>query len=274
MITEAEILPGPVPAGRVSVIVPFRDQGSLVRRCLRSLRGSTRPFETVLVDNGSREPRLLRWLTRTRRVVVRCDEPFNFSRLCNAGARASSGDWLLFLNNDIEALTPDWIERMLSLTSVAGVGVVGATLVYPDGGVQHAGLFPDAEGRWIHAHRHQPVSLSHLARPRLVPAVSAACLLIGRATFEALSGFDEQLPLTYNDVDLCLRAARRGWKTALSPYARLIHYEGLTRGFSDDTPGKDHLADLRDFPSGVTAWPGLISTESDLLSASVRKKAD
>ncbi|MGL4553997.1 MAG: glycosyltransferase family 2 protein, partial [Gemmataceae bacterium] len=145
--SEQEIGPGPVPPGRVSVIIPFRDQGALLRACLRSLRGSTRPFETVLVDNGSREPSLVRMLGRTRRTVVRLDEPFNFSRLCNAGARAAAGDWLLFLNSDTEALTADWIDRLLALAGLPDVGVVGATLVYPDGGVQHAGLFPDAEGR-------------------------------------------------------------------------------------------------------------------------------
>ncbi|MGL4555344.1 MAG: glycosyltransferase family 2 protein, partial [Gemmataceae bacterium] len=99
--------------------------------------------------------------------------------------------------------------------------------------------------------------------PRLVPAVSAACLLIARDKFEALGGFDERLPVTYNDVDLCIRAGHRGWKTALSPHARLLHYEGLTRGFGDDTPGRGHLAGLREFPTGAGAWPGSTSTASD-----------
>jgi O-antigen biosynthesis protein len=266
-----EIEPRPPAPGRVSVILPFRDQGSLLRACLRSLRGSTRPFQTVLVDNGSTEPKLLRFLEMTRRTVIRRDEAFNFSRLCNAGARAATGDWLLFLNNDTEALAPDWIDHLLSLVR-PDVGIVGATLVYPDGGIQHAGLYPDAEGRWIHAHRHQPASLSQLSRPRLVPAVSAACLLIGRDTFDALGGFDESLPVTYNDVDLCIRAGHKGWKTALSPHARLIHYEGLTRGFSDDAPGNEHLAGRSGFPTGAGAWPGLNSTASDSPSGSARSR--
>jgi GT2 family glycosyltransferase len=271
---ERVLAPGDVPPGLVSVIVPFRDQYSLLRACLRSLRGSARVSEIILVDNGSQHPRMRQYLQRTRHTVVSLPEPFNFSRLCNAGAGVASGEWLLFLNNDTEALHPDWIEQMLRLAVHPDVGPVGATLVYPDGSIQHAGLHPDSAGRWVHVHRHQPAHAPALAHSRTVPAVSAACLLIHREKWDRLGGFNECLPVTYNDVDFCLRARQNGWKTAICAQARLIHYEGLTRGFSGDSPGSAHLAHLAAFPTGAGAWPESISNVSDSPSASEKKKAD
>src|SRR5262249_55825976 len=158
---------------------------------------------------------------RNRAVVLRRPAPFNFSWLCNEGARAASGDWLLFLNNDTEVINADWIEHLLALAGRPDVGIVGATLVYPDGGIQHAGLHPGPSGHWSHVHRGEPADLPALARPRIVPAVTGACLLIGRGKFGELGGFDESLPVTYSDVDLCIRAGHRGWRTALTPFARL-----------------------------------------------------
>lgn len=278
-VVEPPVEPGPLPGGRVSVIVPFRDQRELLRGCVRGVRASSYPdVELVLVDNGSRDERLLRDLDRMHRrgraVVLRRDAAFNFSWLCNEGARAASGDWLLFLNNDTEVIHPDWIEPMLALAGRPEVGVVGATLVYPDGNIQHAGLHAGPGGRWLHTHHGEPADAAHLSRPRLVTAVTGACLLIGRGKFGELGGFDESLPVTYSDVDLCNRAGLRGWRTALTPFARLIHYEGLTRGFSDDAPGEQHLAVLDRFPAGAEAWPESNSTALGSPSASADRKAD
>jgi GT2 family glycosyltransferase len=242
---------GGADCGRVSVIIPFKDRPELLRTCLRSLRrtcpGGT---ELVLVDNGSRQRRTRHYLRRLRErgeaVVARWPGPFNFSRLCNEGARRAGGDYLLFLNNDTEALIPGWLERLVRLACRPEVGVVGATLVYPDDTVQHAGLFPDAAGRWVHAGRGLPASA--LPGVRAVPAVTGACLLIRRRLFAELGGFDERLPVTYGDVDLCRRAAGRGLLVLVTPHARLIHYEGLSRGFSGDEPGRGHLTALARFP--------------------------
>src|SRR5262249_20185600 len=129
---------------RVSIIIPFKDQLDLLRGCLRSLRRSTyRNYEVVLVDNGSEEPATRRYLERARlrRRVVGCPGPFNFSWLCNEGARRARGEFLVFLNNDTEVLTPDWLQRLLVVACRPDVGVVGATLLYPDRTIQHAGLF-------------------------------------------------------------------------------------------------------------------------------------
>ncbi|MBY0456419.1 MAG: glycosyltransferase family 2 protein [Gemmataceae bacterium] len=236
----------PVPDARVSVVIPFRDRHELLANCLRSLKRSTFPsVELVLVDNGSTDPRTDRLLARVRRRpdvrAVTCSGPFNFSRLCNAGAHAATGDHLVFLNNDVEVLTPDWLERMLALGADPAVGVVGATLLYPDRTIQHAGLLPRSDGMWVHAHRGLPAThpgdAGELRETRSVPAVTAACLLVRRNLFERVGGFDENLPLTFNDVDFCRRVRAIGRKVLVTPRARLIHYEGLSRGFAVDAPG-------------------------------------
>jgi GT2 family glycosyltransferase len=241
------------PRGRVSIVIPFRDQLDLLRGCLRSLRKTCyQDREIILVNNGSAEARTLRYLDRQRgKVGVRVldrPEPFNFSRLCNRGARAARGDYLLFLNNDTEALSRDWLERLLRLACREEVGVVGATLLYPDGTIQHAGLFPRADRTWVHGYRglrpDEPGEQGELGLVRTVPAVTGACLLIRRELFEAVGGFDERLPLTFNDVDLCRRVRALGKLVVVSPHARLLHFEGLSRGFSSDVPGVGHLVAL------------------------------
>jgi len=242
------------PAGTVSVLIPFKDRLELLRHCLRSLRRSTyRPREIILIDNGSTSPRMRRYLARlqsrgadipvcqartnacpTR--VISCLGPFNFSRLCNPGARHATGDYLLFLNNDVEVLTPDWLQRMLELAGHTAIGIVGATLLYPDGTLQHAGIFPRSDGQWLHAHRGLPQSCvgdsGELLKARAIPAVTGACLMIRRDLFTDLGGFAEEYPVTFNDVDLCCRVRQRGLKVAITPHARLWHFESLSRGYA------------------------------------------
>jgi GT2 family glycosyltransferase len=234
--------PSATPSGLVSIVLPFRDAAGLLRRCLRSLRRSTYPGrELVLVDNGSRSPRLRRWLDRQEARgearVVRDPSPFNFSRLCNAGAAVARGDWLLFLNNDTEVITPDWLERMLAVAGRDDVAITGAGLYYPDGTAQHLGMALDTSGRWAHPHRGTPRAEVErhpwLGKPRAVAAVTGACLLLRAELFRRLGGFDEALPVEGNDTDLCLRASRLG-KVAIVPEAQLLHYEGVSRGCGQD----------------------------------------
>src|SRR5207247_2237957 len=128
---------------KVSILIPFKDHPGLLRNCLRSLRrGSYRRLEILLLDNGSATPQMRRYLGHMKRRrgfrVIACPGPFHFSQICNRGAHQARGDYLLFLNNDVEVLTADWLEQMLRLAEHPRVGVVGATLLYPDGTIQHA----------------------------------------------------------------------------------------------------------------------------------------
>ena len=234
-----------VPGARVSIVIPFRDRPELLRNCLRSLRKSTfRRYEIVLVDNGSEDPRTGRLLTRFGARddvrIVSGPGPFNFARLCNAGAAAATGDHLLFLNNDTEVLTRDWLERLLALAADPAVGAVGATLLYPDRTIQHAGILPRSDGMWVHPYRGRPADDpgdgGELRTVRTVPAITAACMMVRRDLFDNVGGFDEQFPVTLNDVDLCRRIRARGRLVVVTPHARLFHYEGLSRGYTIDPP--------------------------------------
>ncbi len=231
------------PLGSVSLIIPFKDRLALLRDLLQSLSGSTyRRFEILLVDNGSTCPRMGKYLEKLKgkkRIrVINDPEPFNFSRLCNFGAQHARGDYLLFMNNDMEVLTPDWLEQLLELAGHPQIGVVGATLLYPDGTLQHAGIAPQSETQWVHVYRGLPADFpgerGELLEVRSVPAVTGACLLIRKKLFQNLGGFREDLPVTYNDVDLCCRARREGFLVAITPHARLLHFESLSRGYSLD----------------------------------------
>jgi GT2 family glycosyltransferase len=169
---------------------------------------------------------------------MRIDEVFNFSKLCNAAAAAARGDYLLFLNNDTEVLSPDWLDQLLLVAGQERVGIVGATLLYPDRTIQHAGLAED-HGVWRHTHRglrlDDPEAPAEPRQVRTVPAVSAACLLIGRKLFHEMGGFDERFAVTHNDVDLCQRVWDRGLLVAMTPHAKLLHYESLSRGYATES---------------------------------------
>lgn len=225
----------PIPPTTISIIIPFKDDLPLLATCLKSLRRSTHvQREIILVDNGSHEQRtarfLERWLKRREGCVLSRPAPFNFSWLCNEGAKQAKGDVLLFLNNDTEVIGRDWLEQMLLVLATPHIGVVGATLLYPDGTLQHAGL-EETPGGWSHPHRGQPAAVAG-TEVRTVSAVTGACLMIRREVFWELVGFDERLPVTMNDVDLCVRARQQGWLAAVTPHARLLHYESMARGYS------------------------------------------
>jgi O-antigen biosynthesis protein len=231
----------PSPAPLVSVIIPTRDQVALLQRCLTSLRENTdyTPIEIVIIDNGSTEPEthaLFRDLSQNPSVQILTDtSEFNFSRLINQGARAARGEVLALLNNDIETEKTGWLREMVSHAIRPEVGAVGARLWYPDGRLQHAGVVLGLHGLASHAfQRFPPQPISPMNRTFVLSqnysAVTAACMVLRKAIFDDLGGFDENLPNNFNDVDFCLRLRERGWQIIWTPYADLIHHESASRG--------------------------------------------
>lgn len=235
------------PAGRsagprATVIVPTRDRADLLEPCLETLlNDSSFPRMTVLVvDNGSVEPATHRLLQRlqardSRLGVIQSPGPFNFSALCNEGALAASGDYLIFLNNDTAILTPDWIEQLLCFAEQPGVGAVGAKLLHPNRTVQHVGVVLGMGGVAGHFGADLPEDapgwLGRSLVPHEVSAVTGACLMVERAKFDAVGGFDAaNLPVELNDIDLCLRLAERGWKTICNAQVKLLHHQSASRG--------------------------------------------
>jgi GT2 family glycosyltransferase len=231
----------------VSVIIPTRDQADLLGNCLNGVRATSYPeLEVVVVDNGSEDEDaldLLRQLEAGGAKVLRRPGPFNFSALNNEAVKHSASELLCFLNNDVEMLTPDWLETLAVQAMREDVGAVGARLLYSDGTIQHAGVIIGMGGAAGHAHRGQeadrPGYFERSRLPQQVSAVTAACLVVGRAKFLAVGGFDEEaFPVAFNDVDLCLRLDRKGWKSLYEPRATLVHHESKSRGMDTDPVGK------------------------------------
>lgn len=231
----------PAVPPRVSVVMPSRDRLDLVARSTSGvLRETTYPdLELVLVDNGSRDPAVLRLYDALRadpRVrMVSWPGPFDFSAMVNDGVAAADGDVVLLLNNDTAVRHPDWLAAMVRHAVRPEVGAVGARLLYGDGTLQHAGVVVGLGGRAGHVLRRRPADApGHLGRLRTaheVSAVTAACLAVAKAKYEAVGGLDAQnFPIDFNDVDLCLRLGARGWKTVWTPEATLDHLESISRG--------------------------------------------
>ena len=232
----------PHPPPRVSLIIPTRNGLALLRQCIDSLLSKTDypNYELIVVDNGSDDPATLDYLAQLADTVrclrlLRDPGPFNYSRLNNSAVKHAEGAFIGLLNNDLEIIDSGWLTEMVGLALQPEVGAVGARLLYPDGRIQHAGVmvgFGDVAG---HVPRGQspdePFLRGWTQRVRSMSAVTAACLVMRRALYLELGGLDEiNLPVAFNDVDLCLRVRAAGYRVVYTPFATLYHHESATRG--------------------------------------------
>ncbi len=235
----------------VSVIVPTRDHAELLSVCADALlhRTDYKRLELIIIDNGTAADDALALLdqlaTDPRVEILREPGPFNWSKLNNIGAGKARGDVLLLLNNDIDVLDPDWLSVLVSHAIQPGTGAVGPKMLYPDGRVQHAGLTVDGDGVPRHLFRfapgESPGAFEMMAAAREVWAVTGACIAISREVFWAVGGLNEALPVTYNDVDLCLRLAACGYRTVWTPWSVLEHRE-LGSRLPDHLPEQESRA--------------------------------
>ncbi|MBV1837592.1 glycosyltransferase family 2 protein [Acetobacter estunensis] len=238
--------PDSFPAPCPTLSYPTRDRPEYLRTCLQGVLHETawEELDVLVLDNGSREGEMLRLLddvTRDPRVqVLTCDEPFNWSRLNNAGVAATRGELVLLLNDDVAIRHPDWLEEMVRQALRPGVGIVGARLLYPDDTIQHAGVALSEDGA-AHLLRGAAADdagyLGQLVRQRDLVAVTGACLMVHRDVFELVGGLDEELEVACNDIDLCLRVIAVGRRVVWTPFATLTHVDGGTRG-TMQTPEK------------------------------------
>jgi GT2 family glycosyltransferase len=237
--------PALAQAPMVSIVIPTCGQRRAIRgeatvlvlHCLRSILAMStyRRYEIVCVADASTDPstlKELRALGGERLRVVTYDQPFNFSAKVNLGAAHSAGEHLLFLNDDMEVLTPDWIERMVMYSSHAGIGAVGAQLRWEDERVQHAGVVLEG-GLPGHVYRGAGGELSGYARNVLVTqnylAVTGACLMTPRDVFERVGGFPAELPINYNDIYYCLALRDHGLRVVYDADTVLYHFESSSR---------------------------------------------
>jgi O-antigen biosynthesis protein len=221
----------------VSIIIPTRNNRPLLQNAIESIRRVTEyeRYEILVIDNGSTSPDAIEYLASLPPgcQCVPWNEPFNYSAINNFGVRHAQGEQLLFLNDDVEVISPDWLTAMLEHAQRPEVGAVGARLLYADGRIQHAGVVVGVNRGAVNAFRRRTAesgspSLAELVRE--VSAVTGACMMMRREVFERVNGFDEGLPVIFNDVDLCLRIRQNGYTVLYTPHARLYHYEGSSRG--------------------------------------------
>lgn len=238
-------LPDQLPM--VSLIIPTRNGGKLLRQCVDSILAKTSyaTYEIIIVDNGSDERATLRYLESIsadpRIRVLRDVRPFNYSALNNAAVKLARGDVIGLVNDDVEVINPDWLSEMVSHALRPEVGAVGARLWYGDDTIQHAGVVLGIHGIAGHVHRYLPKgNVGYCSRAALIQAFSAvtgACLVVRKAVYGEVGGLDEALAVACNDIDLCLRLRAAGYRNIYTPYAELYHHESASRGF-DDTPEK------------------------------------
>lgn len=232
----------------VSIIIPTRDRYDLLKVCIDGILNKTsyQNFEILVLDNESREKKTLEYLDELnsdKRVrIIRISGSFNYSRINNFGVEDSVGDLVLFLNNDIEPINEDWLREMVSHAIRPEIGCVGAKLLYPNNTVQHAGIILGLGGVAGHAFRKFPKEATgdknRLNLVQNYSAVTAACLLVKKEVFKEVGGFNEEdLQVAFNDVDLCLKIKKLGYRNLWTPFARLYHHESATRG-DDLSPEK------------------------------------
>ncbi len=231
----------------VSIIIPNKDHAKDLKKCLDSIieKSTYQNYEIIVVENNSVEEVTFRFYEEIKEnpriQVVTWKEPFNYSAINNFGYQHARGKYILLLNNDIEVITPNWIEEMLMFVQREDVGAAGAMLYYPDDTIQHAGVILGIGGVAGHGHKGFPRGsfgyFGRLTIPNDLTCVTAACLLTKREVYEKVHGFDEGYAVAFNDVDFCMKIRQLGYLIVWTPFAELYHYESKSRG-QDDTDEK------------------------------------
>lgn len=237
----------PDPAPMVSLLIPTRDGHKFLSKCVESILSRTTysNYEIIILDNQSECLETIDYFDKIRNErnvrIIKFDQPFNYSSINNFGVKHANGSVIGLINNDIEVISSNWLDEMVSHALRDEIGCVGAKLYYPDDTIQHAGVVLGIGGLAGHPHKYFNKKhygyFSRLMLTQNVSAVTAACLIVRRDIFEEVNGLDDQLAIAFNDVDFCLRVRERGYKNLWTPHAELYHHESVSRGY-DDSPEK------------------------------------
>jgi len=241
----------------ISIIIPNKDHAPVLKKCIDSiLKKTSYPrFEIIIVENNSTSDEIEQYykqVSRDARVrVIDWDEPFHYSRINNWAASKAKGSVLLFLNNDMEVITPDWLAGLVQFTARPEVAAIGAKLYYPDDTIQHGGIVVGVGGIAGHSHKHLPRSESgyfaRLVSTQNFSAITAACLMVRKEIFDEVGGFEESFPVAFGDVDLCLKFSHAGYLNVWTPYVELYHFESRTRGYEDTQEKMERAASEKYF---------------------------
>lgn len=228
--------------GKVSIIIPTMDHAGMLGRCVSSTleKATYENIEIILVENNSREAETFALYDHLQKEnpgivkVVTWNGPFNYSAIINFGVAASSGEYLLLLNNDTEVIVPSFIEEMLALATIPEVGVVGAKLYFKDMLVQHAGMLIGPYGGISHVNQNfsdiRPGYQNRALTTSSFSSVTGACQMVRREVLDEVGGYDDTFVVGFNDADFCLKVRAAGYDVVFTPYAELYHYEFVSRG--------------------------------------------
>lgn len=232
----------------VSILIPSCDHSQTLKKCVDSIEklSTYKKYEIIIIENNSKESETFSYynsLKADRKIkIVKWPGKFNYSAINNFGAKYAKGEYILLLNNDIEVITPSWLEEMLMFAQRKDVGGVGAMLYYPSDKIQHSGVILGVRGLADHSHKFFPRgSLGYANRLSVaqdLTCVTAACLMIPTKVFKQVEGLDESFEVAFNDIDLCMRIRKAGRLIVWTPFAELYHYESESRG-KEDTPQKE-----------------------------------
>ncbi len=232
----------------VSIVIPNKDHTDDLEKCLASIyeKSTYKNFEIIVVENNSTNQQTFDYYEKAQKKydnlkVITWSKGFNYSAINNFAVKQANGEYVLLLNNDIEVITPDWLEQMLMFAQRDDVGAVGVKLYYSDNTVQHAGVIVGVGGVAGHAHkyfdRENPGYISRAVIAQNLSACTAACLMVPKSVYDEVGGLDEGYAVAFNDVDFCMKIREAGYLIVFTPFAEFYHYESKSRG-NEDTPEK------------------------------------
>lgn len=255
---------------KVSIIIPTKDQVKLLDKALKSIfEKTTYPnYEIIIINNNSSSPDFFKLIDKYTAIYAdkfRCIDahiPFNFSKLMNIGVAESKGEYILFLNNDVEVIHDDWMTQMVSFAQRKETGVVGVKLLYPDNTIQHAGVIIGILGAAAHVFvnldRYNLGYYAYVQSLNNYAALTAACIMFRKHIYEEVGGMDEALEVDYNDIDLCLKIYEAGYFNVYVPTIELYHHESATRAHPFSTK-ESYAQHKKNYDYFVQKWEKIIA---------------
>ena len=264
----------------VSIIIPTKDQYSFIEQCLRSIDEKTdyKNIEVIIVDTGSKDKRVWELYDKYKEKwshlkIEKLNKKFNFAAVCDYGATFAKGEYLLFLNNDTQVISGSWVEDMLGYAQQDEIGAVGCKLYYPDGKLQHGGVIlgvggqddtPGIAGHIFPAFRENPqqdpAQSLYDGGTRNFMAVTAACVMVSKDKFNEVNGFDPVFQIAFNDVDLCLKLHKKGYRSVYLPHVELFHHESISVGKPGEKK-RDETVFAKEIQLMLKKWKPLIEND-------------
>ena len=251
---------------KVSIIIPNKDHKKDLNRCIKSIlkKSTYKNYEIIVVENNSQTKGIFKYYNKIQKdnrikVVQYEEKGFNYSKINNYGVEQSEGEYIIFLNNDTKIITENWIEILLGNCQRKDVGIVGAKLIYPNSKVQHAGIVLGLTGIVGHVNAElknkEPGYMARNMISQNYNAVTGALMMISKEDYKEVGGFDEEFPVAYNDIDLCLKIREKNKVIVMNPFAEVYHYESKTRGYDiTDDKRKRLEADAEKLENKWKAW--------------------